>query len=85
MLQKVLINLDVFVAFYKVAPMLAISATLYLTLFVVETNPWFGTSLSAFDNPPKLNWWRKFLSTKTFVLEVGHFVRNMQAKKIQSL
>jgi len=39
MLQKVLINLDVFVAFYKVAPMLAISAALYRTLFVVETNP----------------------------------------------
>ncbi len=85
MLQKIIINLDVFIAFYKVAPMLAISAALYLTLFVVETNPRFGISLSTFDNPPKLNWWRKLLSTKTFVLEASHFVGNMQAKKIQSL
>ncbi|CAK9208982.1 unnamed protein product [Sphagnum jensenii] len=61
---------------FKVAPMLAVSAALYLTLFVVETNPRLGTRLPAFDDPPKLNWWRKLLSTKTSVLEAGHFVRN---------
>jgi hypothetical protein len=70
---------------FKVAPMLAVSAALYLTLFVVETNPRLGTSLPAFDDPPKLNWWRKLLSTKTSVLEAGHFVRNRQARKMQSL
>jgi len=69
----------------KVAPMLVISSAFYLTLFVVETNPQFNISLSAFDNPPKLNWWKKLLSTKTIVLEASHFVRNMQAKKIKSL
>jgi hypothetical protein len=84
-LQKVLINPDVSVAICKVAPMLAVSAALYLTLFVVETNPRLGTSLPAFDDPPKLNWWRKLLSTKTSVLEAGHFVRNRQARKMQSL
>ncbi len=55
MLQKILINLDVFIAFYKVAPMLAILVTLYLTLFVVETNSWLGTSLPTFNDPPKQN------------------------------
>jgi len=84
-LQKVLINPDVSVAICKVAPMLAVSAALYLTLFVVETNPRLGTSLPAFDDPPKLNWWTKLLSTKTSVLEAGHFVRNRQARKMQSL
>ncbi|CAM6003009.1 unnamed protein product [Sphagnum balticum] len=60
---------------FKVAPMLAASAALYLTAFVRETNPRTAI-LPAFGDPPKQKWWRRLMNTKTSVVEAGRFVMN---------
>ncbi|KAH9530425.1 hypothetical protein CY35_20G000300 [Sphagnum magellanicum] len=60
---------------FKVAPMLAASAALYLTAFVRETNPWTAI-VPALGDSPKQKWWRKLMNTKTSVVEAGRLVMN---------
>ncbi|CAK9870901.1 unnamed protein product [Sphagnum jensenii] len=60
---------------FKVAPMLAASAALYLTAFVRETNPCTAI-VPALGDSPKQKWWRKLMNTKTSVVEAGRLVMN---------
>jgi MFS family permease len=66
---------------FKVAPMLAASAALYLTAFVRETNPCTAI-VPALGDSPKQKWWRKLMNTKTSVVEAGRLVMNRYSSEL---